>query len=367
MGQARRRAPDQGQEEALRRDRALKTETLDGARRRGQARRRRRRDTKAFEAAFGKLHKKWARGHTLSTRKRIDGRNTDEIRQITIRDRRAAARARLGAVHARRDPGARRGDARHQVRREEARHAARRQEAHVLHGLQLPAVLDGRGQAAARPVAPRGRSRLPGRALGRVGRADLRGLPVHDPRRVGHPRVQRLDLDGVGVRRLARADGRRRADEGAGRGHRDGPHEGRRRLRHPVRHPRRRGPPRRHGLQGHRHAPRRVRAADGHQGRRPDPQDPRRGARAGQARPHPHHREDGRRDLGGRATKSRCSRRASSTVQVKPDKVRDIIGPGGKTIRAIQEQTGAQIDINDNGTVSIASSRHARASSRRRR
>src|SRR3569623_2008255 len=44
------------------------------------------------------------------------------------------------------------------------------------------------------------------------------------------------------------------------------------------------------------------------------------------------------------------------TVQVKPDKVRDIIGPGGKTIRAIQEQTGAQIDINDSGIVSIASS-----------
>ena len=43
------------------------------------------------------------------------------------------------------------------------------------------------------------------------------------------------------------------------------------------------------------------------------------------------------------------------TVQVKPDKVRDIIGPGGKTIRAIQEQTGAQIDIADNGIVSIAS------------
>jgi polyribonucleotide nucleotidyltransferase len=43
------------------------------------------------------------------------------------------------------------------------------------------------------------------------------------------------------------------------------------------------------------------------------------------------------------------------TVQIKPDKVRDIIGPGGKTIRAIQEQTGAQIDIADNGIVSIAS------------
>ena len=44
------------------------------------------------------------------------------------------------------------------------------------------------------------------------------------------------------------------------------------------------------------------------------------------------------------------------TVQVKPDRVRDIIGPGGKTIRALQEQTGCQIDINDAGVVSIASS-----------
>ncbi len=44
------------------------------------------------------------------------------------------------------------------------------------------------------------------------------------------------------------------------------------------------------------------------------------------------------------------------TMNVKPDKVRDIIGPGGKTIRAIQEQTQAQIDINDSGVVSIASS-----------
>lgn len=48
------------------------------------------------------------------------------------------------------------------------------------------------------------------------------------------------------------------------------------------------------------------------------------------------------------------------TMQVKPDKVRDIIGPGGKIIRAIQEQTGAQVDINDAGVVSIASSDNAR-------
>ncbi len=44
------------------------------------------------------------------------------------------------------------------------------------------------------------------------------------------------------------------------------------------------------------------------------------------------------------------------TMQVKPDKIRDIIGPGGKTIRAIQEQTGANVDIDDAGVVSISSS-----------
>ena len=43
------------------------------------------------------------------------------------------------------------------------------------------------------------------------------------------------------------------------------------------------------------------------------------------------------------------------TVQIKPDKIRDIIGPGGKTIRALVEQTGAQIDVSDAGIVSIAS------------
>jgi polyribonucleotide nucleotidyltransferase len=42
-------------------------------------------------------------------------------------------------------------------------------------------------------------------------------------------------------------------------------------------------------------------------------------------------------------------------ITIKPDKIRDIIGPGGKTIRAIVEQTGAQIDVDDSGTVSIAS------------
>ncbi|MGH7481606.1 MAG: polyribonucleotide nucleotidyltransferase [Longimicrobiales bacterium] len=43
------------------------------------------------------------------------------------------------------------------------------------------------------------------------------------------------------------------------------------------------------------------------------------------------------------------------TIQVNPEKIGEIIGPKGKTIRAIQEQTGTQINIEDDGTVTIAS------------
>lgn len=43
------------------------------------------------------------------------------------------------------------------------------------------------------------------------------------------------------------------------------------------------------------------------------------------------------------------------TIQIPPDKIRDVIGPGGKMIRSIVERTGAKIDVQDDGTVSIAS------------
>ena len=43
------------------------------------------------------------------------------------------------------------------------------------------------------------------------------------------------------------------------------------------------------------------------------------------------------------------------TLTVPKDKIRDVIGPGGKVIREIIDQTGVSIDINDDGLVSIAS------------
>ena len=43
------------------------------------------------------------------------------------------------------------------------------------------------------------------------------------------------------------------------------------------------------------------------------------------------------------------------TMKIDPDKIRDVIGSGGKVIRSIIEETGAKIDIEDDGTVFIAS------------
>jgi polyribonucleotide nucleotidyltransferase len=43
------------------------------------------------------------------------------------------------------------------------------------------------------------------------------------------------------------------------------------------------------------------------------------------------------------------------TIRIKPDKIREVIGPGGKVIRAIVEETGCKIDLEDDGTVLVAS------------
>jgi len=43
------------------------------------------------------------------------------------------------------------------------------------------------------------------------------------------------------------------------------------------------------------------------------------------------------------------------TMKINPDKIRDVIGKGGATIRSIQEETGANIDIDDTGTIKISS------------
>ncbi len=166
---------------------------------------------------------------------------------------------------------------------------------------------------------------------------------------------ERFVVDGDGVRHIARADGRRRAAQARHRGHRDGADQGRAALRGALRHPRRRGSSRRHGLQGSRHRARRHLAADGHQDRRHHRGDHADRARPGQGRPHAHPGRDGavrctvaRAELGEYAPRI-------ETFKIATDKIREVIGTGGKVIREIVEKTGAKIDIQDDGTVKVAS------------
>ncbi|HEY5659003.1 MAG TPA: polyribonucleotide nucleotidyltransferase [Myxococcota bacterium] len=59
-------------------------------------------------------------------------------------------------------------------------------------------------------------------------------------------------------------------------------------------------------------------------------------------------------DFKPRAELSRYAPRVKM-ITIKPDRIRDVIGPGGKVIRAIQDTTGTKIDIDDSGIVTIFS------------
>jgi polyribonucleotide nucleotidyltransferase len=55
------------------------------------------------------------------------------------------------------------------------------------------------------------------------------------------------------------------------------------------------------------------------------------------------------------------------TMKINPDKIRDVIGKGGGVIRALTEETGTQINIEEDGTITIASSDPAKAEEAKRR
>ena len=55
------------------------------------------------------------------------------------------------------------------------------------------------------------------------------------------------------------------------------------------------------------------------------------------------------------------------TMKINPEKIRDVIGKGGSVIRALTEETGTQINIDEDGTITIASSDPAKADEAKRR
>ena len=129
------------------------------------------------------------------------------------RGRRPAHGPRLRPVPAGRDAGAHRHDAGHAPHEPDARHDRPR---HV-EALHAPLQHGALGQRRDRPrrfaEAPRDRPRRAGRAGAAARRAEPGGVRLLHPARVRGAVVQRLHLDGVGVRFVAVADGRRRADQ----------------------------------------------------------------------------------------------------------------------------------------------------------
>ena len=73
--------------------------------------------------------------------------------------------------------------------------------------------------------------------------------------------------------------------------------------------------------------------------------------------------KDGRMHILGEMSKALSSGRQEfsvhapriETMQINPDKIREVIGSGGKVIRSIVEESGAKVDINDEGLIKLAS------------
>jgi len=96
-------------------------------------------------------------------------------------------------------------------------------------------------------------------------------------------------------------------------------------------------------------------AADGYQGAERDPRDPQGSAGTGAQGALAHSGDHGGDDR--QAARHHVAVRAAHLhMKIPTDKIRELIGPGGKMIRSIVEQTGCKIDVEDDGSVKIFSS-----------
>jgi polyribonucleotide nucleotidyltransferase len=75
----------------------------------------------------------------------------------------------------------------------------------------------------------------------------------------------------------------------------------------------------------------------------------------GQTRPHAHSGEMAKALTAHRAAKSAIMLRKWRSFKIPTDKIREVIGTGGKVIREIIEETGAKVDIEDDGTIKVSS------------
>ena len=183
----------------------------------GTARTPTRRSRAEVSRAFDRLEKEIIRRRIAIDKKRPDGRAAGRDPADRVRGRHLAARARLGAVHPRGDADPVQRRARDEPHGHEGRQPQPPGVEDLLAPLQLPAVLGRGGGLHARPEAPRHRPRRARRARSGAHDPEPGGLPVRDPGGLGDARVERVLVDGLGLRLLDGPDGRRRAGVEPGR------------------------------------------------------------------------------------------------------------------------------------------------------
>ena len=193
-------------------------------------------DAVKVEGLLFDIEAKIVRSQILAGEPRIDGRDTRTVRPIEIRtgvlprvhgsalftrgETQALVIATLGTEQDAQRIDALTGDFR---------------DTFLFHYNMPP--FDRRNGSRGLAQAPRNRPRPSGQALAGAAAARQGRLRLHRACGLRDHRVQRLFVDGVGLRWLPGHDGRRRADEGPRGRHRHGPDQGRQQVRRPDRHP----------------------------------------------------------------------------------------------------------------------------------
>ncbi len=178
---------------------------------------------KEIGAAFRSLTKKLVRQRILTDHFRIDGRGITDIRALSA-EVAVIPRAHGSALFERGETQILGVTTLDMVKMAQQIDSLGPENVQALHApLQLPAVLDRRDRPGRFAQAARDRPRRAGRAGPDAGAAQRRGVPVRHPSGLRGAELQRLDLDGLGLRLHAVAAERRCAAEGPGRRYRDGP------------------------------------------------------------------------------------------------------------------------------------------------
>ena len=178
---------------------------------------------KEIGAAYRSLTKKLVRQRILTDHFRIDGRGITDIRALSA-EVAVVPRAHGSALFERGETQIMGVTTLDMVKMaQQIDSLGPETSKRYMHHYNFPPYSTGETGRVGSPEASRDRPRRARGAGPDARAAEHRGVPVRDPSGLGGAELQRLHVDGLGVRIDPVAAQRRCAAEGAGRGHRDGP------------------------------------------------------------------------------------------------------------------------------------------------